>query len=83
MQAINVKYMPATNTKPTRVKATAGRQSLILSTSSHDEPEQAAALALARRLGWTGSLVSGVQPNGDTVFCFVESHGHKQPVFTI
>ena len=53
MIAITVKYLPATNTKGARVKASAGgKRSVTIGYSSEDDPFQAAAIALIKKLDW-------------------------------
>ena len=78
MKAIETKYLPATNTRGSRIKAYAeGVKSFTIpyphelsGTACH----AAAALALARRMGWKGTLVSGGKADqSGEVFCFLES----------
>jgi len=70
MQAILTKYLPPTNTKPGRVKATAGWGRISLTVSVHvendsltqEEVHAYAASKLAERLGWytaTNYLIGG------------------------
>jgi len=57
MQAIQTKYLPATNFKPSRIKAWCDAASIIVTYSyEHDVSGEhyAAAQALAVKLGWTG-----------------------------
>jgi hypothetical protein len=54
MQAITTKYLPATNTKGARIKASCAARSIIVPYTYSDEPHRAAALALITRLGWLG-----------------------------
>jgi len=72
MQTINCKVLPATNTKPTRIKATAegGFSHTISSWDGNiDEGYKKAALQLKRdKLGWTGKMIGGHTKNG---MCFV------------
>jgi hypothetical protein len=82
MKAIETRYIPATNTRGSRIKAYAeGVKPLTIpypyelsGTAVHAE----AALALARRMGWTGTLVSGgkADQTGE-VFCFLDSEQFK------
>ena len=78
MKAIRVQYLPATETKPARYKATAeGVKPLIMSASGtrRDTP----AIALCERQGWSGTLVSGGLPDGSEVFCFMDSDKVEVP----
>lgn len=72
MKAIQVKVLPATNTKGTRLKAFVyGGQSLTQGRDySYEIIVDAAnvAHALACKLGWTVGFVGGTLPNGDWVF---------------
>lgn len=75
MKAIETKYIPASNTRPARIKAYAeGVKPLTMSYDGDGNGHAKAAVALARRMGWTGTLVSGgkADQTGE-VFCFVES----------
>lgn len=74
-QAITVKYLGATNTKPSRFKATADAGSVIVSYDyEHDAKQNAriAAETLAAKYGWPNAekLVGGQTHNGDYVFVF-------------
>lgn len=87
MKAIQVKYMPATNTKPTRLKVFAeGLQPLIYSVNEFDcnhkfkSVEQQAAEKFANHFNWlvycswneTEKVLRGGQlANGDYVFVIV------------
>lgn len=73
MQAIHTKYLPATNTRGSRIKATCEAGSLTID-YPHDLNGQAchrrAAEALVARLGWQyGPLLCGCLPDGS--YCFV------------
>jgi hypothetical protein len=79
MQAILVKFVGPTNTKPSRwsVSCQAGR--MIISKghfcdTNDDKDARQAALALCDKLKWNtnayGQLVEGGLPNGDRVFVF-------------
>lgn len=88
MKAIQVRYMPATNTKPTRLKVFAyGLKPLIYSVNSFDSNhkfksvEQQAAEKFANNFNWlvycnwnyTERVLRGGQlANGDHVFVIVE-----------
>lgn len=82
MKAIEVHYLPATNTLPSRLKATAeGGQRSHQLTIPYDHAfggaamYAQAAIALALKMGWTnsGALVSGGLVSGGYVFCFADS----------
>lgn len=87
MQAITTKYLPATNCKPSRVKATSQAGSVTIShdcADNHDDTHKKAVLALCRKFGWEGSLVMGTTHHGDNVWVFVNerdvifAHGKKE-----
>ena len=70
MKAILTKYLGPTNHRGARVKAYAeGVKPLTIGYHNDANPFQAAALALARREGWTGELIEGGTPDG-SVFVF-------------
>jgi len=77
MQTIYVKVLPATNTKPVRVKATheGNVESVTLSCSMDSERIEddycKAAKELKMRLGWTGKMQGGHHKNG-MVFVFTD-----------
>jgi hypothetical protein len=81
MQAIITKYFGPTNTRGSRVKATAAAGSVSLpydSALNSDENHRAVAEALCKKLGWVSSpnnlyttLAQGQLPNGDNVFTFI------------
>ena len=74
MKAIVTRYLPCTNTKPTRIVATAYGNRLVCSMPQADiEPHKAAAIALCQKMDWSGELVEGGLPNGDRVFVFVNN----------
>jgi hypothetical protein len=84
MKAIQTKILPATNTKPTRIKALAeGVPSQIYSRDylenlaglDHLNTHQRAAHCFALSRNWGTSLVSGGLPNGDWCHCFVNRVG--------
>ena len=75
MKAITVKYIPATDTKPTRLKAfdADGNQ---ITVSRHKWPDldgeelsKKAAIELCIKMKWDGDLVGGWIKSGH-VFCF-------------
>ena len=73
MKAIQVKYLSATNHKPSRFKAKAeGGHSVTLSYDylyNADQNAREVAEALIAKAGWQVRITgSGVLPNGDYVF---------------
>jgi len=75
MKAILTRYLPATNTRGTRIKAMAeGVASLTVAydyAGENADNHYAAARAMQKRMAWTGELVSGGLPCGDYAHCFV------------
>lgn len=79
MKAVVTRYLPFTNTKPARIKASAeGVPSIIASVESFrlagnglDDPHITAAKALCRKYDWGETLASGVLPGGDWCHCFI------------
>lgn len=82
MQAILIKYLPATNYRPSRLKASCERGSVTICYQSHcDNPEHAALRALLRKLiaedkakygpdagkPWHGPWVMGQLASGDYI----------------
>ena len=80
MKAIKTKYVGATNTKPSRIVATAeGGHRVTISYDSEGTQEQAhakAAVALCQKLGWTGELVAGGFADC-YVFCFAKANHYQ------
>lgn len=74
MKAIVTKYIPATDTRPSRVKAKAeGVPPITISYNSYDNPHREAALALCRKYGWGEDLLSGGMPDQTgEVFVFAD-----------
>lgn len=73
-QAIVTKHLLPTNTRGTRVKATAAAGSVTVDwedSLSISANHAAAARALAVKLSWVGGFVGGGMPNGG--FCFVST----------
>ena len=71
MKAIQTKYIPATDTKPSRIKATAeGGHSLTITGNEHER----AAKALVEKMHWGQGcrLVGGSLPDGSMAWVFVE-----------
>ena len=82
-QAIVTKYIPASNTKGSRVKARAAAGSVTLSwdDSLNTEANHArAAEALACKQGWPGQWFMGGLPD-DRGYCFVSSDDVETPAF--
>ena len=71
LQAIVTKYLPATNTRGSRIKATCAGGSITTPYDYEldiDAQHHAAAIGLCNKLGWTfARLHSGALPNGDGV----------------
>jgi hypothetical protein len=74
MKAIITKYIPATNTKPSRVKAKAeGVPAVAISYGSHENPHREAALTLCRKYGWGENIIGGGMPDQTgEVFVFAD-----------
>lgn len=78
MQAIQTKYLPYTNFRPSRVKAWCDAGSIIISWDhalNVEENHAKAANALAEARGWTGpaygTLVRGALPEPARGYAFV------------
>ena len=75
MQAIQTRYMGPTDTRGSRIKATSADGDSLTIGYPHEAREGAdahsrAALALARKLEWTGNLAAGALRDGYAfVFC--------------
>lgn len=66
MQAIQTKYLPCTNHRPSRVKAWCAAGSVTLSWDNEANVEgnhAFAARTLARKMGWYGRYVGGSLPS--------------------
>jgi hypothetical protein len=76
MQAIITKFLPATNTRPNRIKAFCPAGSVTLCSdnfpfASHDErSHRKAALMLQEKLNWNFPMLGGNMPDGN--YCFVQ-----------
>ena len=69
MQYIETKYLPATNTKGSRIRATTsyGRDEIVIPYDYSLDIEQAhakAAMQLAKKLDWTGDYAAGGNDTG-------------------
>lgn len=75
MQAITVKFLPATNNRPARLKATANAGSVTLSYHNIDADDKylAAATALCEQYGWDRryDLINGTLTDGSEVYVLV------------
>jgi hypothetical protein len=76
MKAIVTKYIPCTNTKPSRIKATdTEHNSIIVSYNDDSDTEHAhmaAALALCKKMNWPDTIIGGGTKTG-YVFVFANS----------
>jgi len=84
MQAITTKFLPPTNVRGSRVKATAQAGSVTLHWDHALNPDgnhRAAAEAFARKFGWHGEWIPGQLHNGDTVW--VSNDAYKNDRFTV
>ena len=77
MQAIQTKYLSATNSRGSRIKATCAAGSVTIDYPhelSGQAVHRAAALALVKKLGWDapnyGELMGGCLPCGGYAFVF-------------
>ena len=83
MQAIVTKYIGPSNVRGARIKATADAGSVIVPKKYELNTEDAhayAALALARKFGWKGTLIMGGMPDKTGygyVFVFAEGKRHS------
>ena len=72
MQAITTRILPATNTKPTRIKAFSA-SGISVTVSADHSSHQGAVRALCQKLNWTGRMIGGgIGNGGDMVFVFVD-----------
>lgn len=75
MKAILTRYLPFTDTKPSRIKASAeGVPSRVWTCNELDHPLRSAhtqaAYLFAIEHNWPDNLASGGLPNGDWAHCF-------------
>lgn len=81
MQAIIIKFLPVTNTKPARLKATCSGGSVTMSISGgYDRTldNHKVAHALCAKMGWNGvGLAFGTLPTGDAVAVITEIQHQK------
>lgn len=74
MQAIQTKYLPVTNTKGSRIKATCAAKSIIVGWDyglNVEENHTQAASILVSELGWNVELKSGQLKDGSFVHVLV------------
>lgn len=79
MQAIQTRYLGPTNSRGSRIKATAAAGSVTIPFPyelSGQAVHRAAAQALADKFNWPGELLGGQLPAGDYAFVFV-NHSSK------
>ena len=80
MKAILTKYHGATNTRGSRISATAEGGNRITIPYPHELSGEAvhaaAAIALCQKMGWVGPLIGGGLPNGNYCFCFAGGEQH-------
>ena len=78
MKAIQVKYLPATNFKPSRIKAWIEGGESITQSRNYDLSDYdnacECAYSLALRLNWNVKMRGGSLPNGDTAFIIIETN---------
>lgn len=70
MQAIETKYLPVTDTKPSRFKATCSAGSIIINydySFNYEENHKRAAESLLKKLGWHNNIATGTLKNGNFV----------------
>ncbi len=75
MQAIRTVFLPATNSRGDRIKATAQAGNLTVSWNyglGQAENHAVAALRLRYKLGWLGDLASGQLPDGSYAHVFIK-----------
>jgi hypothetical protein len=79
MIAIQTKYIGPSNTRGARIVAsTSNGHRLSVPYDHAGEPHRKAAIALARKMSWTGTLAEGGTKQGQ-VFVFVD----EQSTFTV
>ena len=75
MQAITTKFIGPTNSLGARIKATSGGGHTLTVPYAYEEGHRShavAAIQLARKLGWEGTLIEGSTKEG---MVFVYGHG--------
>jgi hypothetical protein len=80
MKAIQTRYIGPTDFRCSRIKAFDSDGNSVTipypHDLSHENTHAAAALALARKMGWKGTLVRGGIKGGE-VFCFLASDKYE------
>lgn len=84
MQAITTKYLGPTNSRGSRIKATSESGLSATVPYPHErnigaDAHSVAAIALARKLGWTGTLIGGATRDG---YAFVFSTSERFEIGT-
>jgi hypothetical protein len=77
-QAIETRYLGATNTKGGRIKATAWAGSITIGYNhalDTQDNHRAAANALIAKMGWNGTYAQGGNAKGDGGYYFVNVEG--------
>ena len=85
VQAIVTKYLPPTNVKGSRIKASAAAGSLTLHLDhalSIADAHAKVAEVLANKLGWVGNWFMGGLPD-DRGYCFVCAENFETLAFTV
>lgn len=81
MKAIRVKYLGPTNTKGSRLRASAEGGCSKTIPYPHELSGEAcyaaAAVALCEKMNWGGSLIGGCLTGGDYVFCFAGGEEYR------
>ena len=81
MQAIHTKYIPASNVKGSRIKATCDAGSIYIPYPhelSGQAVYRAAAEALTAKLGWTDPLLGGGLPNNAGYVFILDNRAAKE-----
>lgn len=83
-QAITTKFLGPTNSRGSRIKATAAAGSVTVSYDhalNTDDNHSAAAKALAAKYGWAGDWIGGGMPDncGNVYICTVAFREHAAP----
>jgi hypothetical protein len=74
MQAIETKYLPVTNTRPSRIKASCDASSIIVAwdySLDIEENHINAASKLCKKLEWNKTIISGCLPSGNYAHVFL------------
>lgn len=85
MQAITVKYLPATNKLPGRYRAQSAAGYVYVSQQvenfNADQHARMACVKLAKKFNWKGAFYQGMLANGSYVF--VQKQKVQSPDFTV